>query len=187
MELNVFMVHEIVKSLQLQTGGLILPTTVPPPCFRERTAPTPHTYEPHSTNVHTPGRVIFSFFSYPCYILPGMYEIEITSTAQQHLQNNKKWNRTNWKINNWILVPSCNHFLPDWLGHYTPVKKWKNKYHRRVCFSASYAPRRPFSRPLRHRFGWGKAFLTLCDSHPRHTTGVMPGAYRGRRSPARQY
>ena len=67
--------------------------------------------------------------------------------------------------------------------YYIGQAEINKKLNSRASLSASYAVR-PLSRPQRHRFGPGKAFLTLCHSEPCHPPRVKPGAHRGCRSSA---
>ena len=76
--------------------------------------------------------------------------------------------------------------------HVTIVCPWntvhwsKKKQIEQQSFSLSLLRRPPLSRPLRRRFGRGKAFLPLCHSDPRRTPRVKPGAHRYPRSPAQR-
>ena len=65
----------------------------------------------------------------------------------------------------------------------TGQKRRKSK-HQSFCLSLVHRP--PLSRPPRHRFGPGKAFLTLCHSEPRRPPRLKPGSHHGRRSLAPQ-
>ena len=80
------------------------------------------------------------------------------------------------------MSPSLLMLLsPAWLEHLSPVK---NKSNSKDYLSLACCP--PLSRPPRHRFGPGTAFLPLCPSEPHHGSCGKPSAHRVPRSPARQ-
>ena len=162
---------------------------VPPPCFRSqgKTARTPHTLRVADvvrTYIPQVGYYYLYLFSsfdmlYVCTVCTKKAKAQHGTAAKTMKMKPKT--RKGKKI----PVPFRVIFFCLIGTPYTRPKRRKEKIAQK-SFSLSLVRRPPLSRPPRHRFGPGKAFITLCHSEPRRPPRVKPGAHRGPRSPARQ-
>ena len=154
--------------------------------LQEKTARTPHTLRvaggsaryarSHATRTYIPqvGQLLSSF--HMCV------RKRKHSAAQQHRQNNE--NETgNFGKKKKSPFPLMKIFF-CLIG--APCTGEKLKKIEQQSFSLSLVCRPPLSRPPRHRFGPGKAFLPLGHGEPRRPPRAKPSAHRGPRSPARQ-
>ena len=133
------------------------------------------TRTPHALRAYIP-QVGTYFLLLICF----MYERE--STARQSSTAKTMKVKPNKSERNKIPAPS-HLIIFCLLG--TPCTGQKEK-NRTASFFFRLVRRTPVSRPPRHRFGPGKASLSLCHGEPRHPPCVKSGAHRGPRSPARQ-